>query len=156
MARPKRNFIATAQATSTPPSKLTTGQLIAKVIKATGNNLYSVVFPSGETGLVELPARFRSTIWIKRGGYVLVDTEALQSRENKLVGEVLNIVRDEKEWRKEPYWYTLSRDCGAAKRLHDISFRPKEFVKSASYLDDSDEEESMVGKMPPTESDDDN
>ncbi|KAI9796848.1 MAG: hypothetical protein M1835_002952 [Candelina submexicana] len=136
MARPKRNLIATAQATSTPPTYLTDGQRLAKVIKATGNNLYSVEFPSGATGLVELPARFRSTIWIKHGGYVLVDTESLQGRENKLVGEIVNIVRDEKEWRKESYW-------------------PKEFVRKHSYLEESDDEKSTVGKLPPTEPDED-
>ncbi|KAI9721953.1 MAG: hypothetical protein M1812_001911 [Candelaria pacifica] len=136
MARPKRNLIATAQETSTPPAELGESQRIAKVIKATGNNLYSVEFPSQETGLVELPARFRSTIWIKRGGYVLVDTSALQNRENKLIGEILNIVRDEKQWRKESYW-------------------PKEFVKKSSYPEENDDEDSTIGKLPPTESDDD-
>jgi hypothetical protein len=35
------------------------------------------------------------------------------------------------------------------------SYRPKEFVKKSTYVEDSDEEESTVGKMPPADSDED-
>lgn len=86
--------------------------------------------------LVELEARFRSTIWLKRGGYVLVDTETLADRENKIDGEIVNVVRDERAWRKAPFW-------------------PKDFVKKSTVVNDSDEEESTVGKMPPSEDEDD-
>jgi len=129
----------------TPPSSLTHTQSLARVVQAAGNNLYRVELPTSstltsdasKTLLVELPARFRSTIWIKRGGFVLVDTAAAGERENKLDGEIVNVVRNEKEWRKEKYW-------------------PKEFVQRISYADedDSDEEESNVGRMPPSDSED--
>jgi probable RNA-binding protein EIF1AD len=87
-----------------PPDELAQGQEIARVVKATGNNIYSVQFPSKQTALVELPAKFRSTIWMKRGSFVVVDTNALDTRDNKLGGEIVNIVRDEKAWRKAHYW----------------------------------------------------
>lgn len=32
-------------------------------------------------------------------------------------------------------------------------YRPKEFAKKSTYAEDSDEEESVVGKMPPSDSD---
>ena len=32
--------------------------------------------------------------------------------------------------------------------------RPKEFVKAPAYPEDSDDEESTVGKMPPSDSED--
>lgn len=35
-----------------------------------------------------------------------MDTKAFEGRENKLGGEIVNVVRDERGWRKEPYWYT--------------------------------------------------
>jgi hypothetical protein len=35
-----------------------------------------------------------------------------------------------------------------------INFRPKEFPKTSAYAEDSDEEESTVGKMPPSDSED--
>jgi probable RNA-binding protein EIF1AD len=44
-------------------------------------------------------------VWIKRGSFVVVDTSALADRENKLDGEIVNVVRDEKDWRKMAYWY---------------------------------------------------
>lgn len=146
MPKPRRNLQATAEETMTPPPSLTSTQSLARVLQAAGNNLYRVELPSSstlsssdasKTLLVELPARFRSTIWIKRGGFVLVDTAAAAERENKLDGEIVNVVRNEKEWRKEKYW-------------------PKEFVQRISYADedDSDEEESNVGRMPPSDSED--
>ncbi|KAG9679906.1 putative eukaryotic translation initiation factor eIF1a-like protein, partial [Aureobasidium melanogenum] len=138
MPKPRRNLQATAEETMTPPASLTETQSVARVQQAAGNNLYRVELPDTKVLLVELPARFRSAIWIKRGGFVLVDTGAMNERENKLDGEIINIVRNEKEWRKEKYW-------------------PKEFVQRISYADedDSDEEESNVGKMPPSDSEDD-
>ncbi|TAQ91670.1 hypothetical protein B7494_g60 [Chlorociboria aeruginascens] len=135
MGRPKRNLIAAAEETSTPPSELTSTQSIAQVKKAEGNNLYLCSLPNQETVLVELPSRFRNTIWMKRGGYVLIDTKEAGVRENKLDGEILNVVRDEHVWRKQSYW-------------------PREFSKVSSYPDDPEEEESTVGKMPPSDSED--
>ncbi|KAH8808875.1 hypothetical protein F5884DRAFT_673624 [Xylogone sp. PMI_703] len=132
MGRPKRNVMATAAATSTPPSELTPTQAIARVVKAEGNNLYTCSLPDRKTVLVELPAKFRNTIWIKRGGYVLLDFKEADARQNKIEGEIINVVRDEHMWRKEAYW-------------------PKEFQKTSSYPEDSDEEESNVGKMPPSD-----
>ncbi|KAI9686227.1 MAG: hypothetical protein M1822_003882 [Bathelium mastoideum] len=130
MPKPRRNVELVAEETLHPPENLSTKQSIARVVKAAGKNLYSVQLPSQKTLLVELPSRFRSTIWIKRGGYVLVDTAALAERENKLDGEVVNIVGDEKAWRKMGYW-------------------PKEFAKNATLEVESDEDDSHVGKMPP-------
>ena len=105
MGRPKRKLLATAAETSSPPPALDAGHAIALVKKAEGNNLYSVELPAAkEPLLVELPSRFRSQIWIKRGGYVVVNTSAFDSRENKLGGEIVNVVRDEKQWRKQAYW----------------------------------------------------
>ncbi|KAF7903328.1 uncharacterized protein EAF01_006377 [Botrytis porri] len=134
MGKPKRNVFAAAEETSTPPDTLTETQSIARVIKAEGNSLYSCTLTDNSTILVELPSRFRNTIWIKRGGYVLIDTKDANVRENKIGGEIINVVRDEHIWRKEAYW-------------------PKEFPKSSAYIEDSDEEESTVGKMPPSDSD---
>ena len=108
MGRPKRNLLATAAETSSPPTVLEQGHTIARVNKAESNNLYSVHLPSGkDTLLVELPSRFRSQIWIKRGGYVIIDRSAFDDRENKLGGEIVNVVRDEKRWRKQAYWSVI-------------------------------------------------
>jgi len=113
MGRPKRYLLATAKETSTPPAGLAAGQAIARVNKAEGNNLYSVELPSKkEPLLVELPPRFRSQIWIKRGGYVVIDASAFEGRENKLSGEIVNVVREEKQWRKQAYWLVVCSEAG--------------------------------------------
>lgn len=105
MGRPKRDFLATAAETESPPASLKESHVIARVRKAEGNNLYSVNTPNGqESLLVELPAKFRSQIWIRRGGFVVVNTAAFDERSNKLGGEIVNIIRDEKQWRKQAYW----------------------------------------------------
>ena len=108
MSRPKRDFLLTAEETSNPPPLLVEGHAIARVCKAEGNNLYSVELPSKQEHLlVEMPIRFRSKIWIKRGGYVVIDTQAFDRRENKIGGEIVNIVREEKRWRKQAYWLVV-------------------------------------------------
>ncbi|USW57161.1 Putative translation initiation factor 1A (eIF-1A), RNA-binding domain, S1, IF1 type [Septoria linicola] len=133
MPKPKRNIQAVAEETLTPPASLSASQKIARVKSAAGKNLYTLELPSGEALLAELDAKFRSTIWMKRGGYVLVDTEALAERGNKLGGEIVNIVGDEKAWRKMPYW-------------------PREFAaKQSSYVEDSDDEDEGP-QMPPSDS----
>lgn len=110
MGRPKRNVLAAAAESTTPPDELPASQQIARVGKPEGNNLYSCVLPNTKTVVVELAQRFRNTIWIKRGGFVLVDLAPSEERARanaKVQGEIVNVVRDEKEWRKMPYWYVV-------------------------------------------------
>jgi len=108
MGRPKRQVLATIEDTITPPDVLPDAHLIARIVKAEGKNLYSAELPNGKSLLAELEAKFRSTVWIKRGSYVVVDTSALAERDNKLDGEIVNVVRDEKAWRKMAYWYVMA------------------------------------------------
>lgn len=132
----RRKLRNTVEETLTPPDTLLQVETIARVVKANGKDLYTVQLPSvQDTLLVELNAKFRATVWIKRGGYVLVDTSKTSGRDNKIQGEIVNVVRDEKAWRKQSYW-------------------PAEFVKKRAPVD-SDEEESVVGKMPPSDSEED-
>jgi len=135
MPRPKREILAAAESASSPPSKLPPHHLIARVIKAQGNSLFSVTLPSTEELLVELEGKLRNTFWIKRGGYVIVDTEALADRDNKLGGEIVTVIMAEKQWRKMAYW-------------------PGEFGKRREESDSEGEEESNIGKMPPSDGED--
>ncbi|KAI0899871.1 nucleic acid-binding protein [Annulohypoxylon nitens] len=132
MSRSKRNMRAAAEEAITPPDQLTETQSLAKVIEAEGNSLYTCSLPNRQTVLVELATRFRNTIWIKRGGYVLVDLTSSKEEKVRAEGEIVNIVGDEKEWRKQSYW-------------------PKEFPRFT--YEDSDED-STTGKMPPSDSED--
>lgn len=134
MGPPRRRLQETVEETLTPPDDLPTTQKIARIIGAKGKNLYQVQTATSQILLVELEAKFRSTIWMKRGGYVLIDTSTLAERGNKIDGEIVNVVRDEKVWRKASFW-------------------PAEFTKKSASLD-SDEDESNAGKMPPSEDED--
>lgn len=137
MPPPRRKLQATVQETLNPPDELKESQSVARIKGAAGNNLYNVELPDSKTLLVELDARFRSKIWLRRGGFVLVDTATLADRDNKIDGEIINVVRDEKVWRKASFW-------------------PQEFVKKSAVSTDSDEEEestSRVGQMPPSDED---
>ena len=104
MGKPRRNLLATVAETTNPPDELQEGQHLARIVKTMGKSLYSVELPSQKSLLVELNARFRSTVWVKRGSLVLIDMNTLADRDNKLDGEIINVVREEKEWRKMPYW----------------------------------------------------
>lgn len=131
MGRPKRNILAAATESTTPPDELTEHQFVARVGKPEGNNTYTCILPNTKATLVELAQRFRNTIWIKRGGYVVVDLtpseERSKTNNNKVVGEIINVVRDEKEWRKMPYWYDFLRQFDASKRLSTSSQRRSRF-----------------------------
>ncbi|KAI9810021.1 MAG: hypothetical protein M1826_003793 [Phylliscum demangeonii] len=140
MARTKRELQRVAQEISGAPDALEAGQVIGRVLKAEGNNLYSVECAGGSGKailLVELAARFRSTIWIRRRGFVLIDRAAFGDRPNKLEGEIINIVQDERAWRKRPYW-------------------PKQFPKDSVHQDQEEDgsEEDVVGALPAAEEDD--
>ncbi|KAF2152373.1 putative S1-like domain-containing protein [Myriangium duriaei CBS 260.36] len=135
MPKPRRNIQSAAEETITPPADLTPTQRICRVRSAAGNNLYQVTCPDASKLLVELAQRFRSTIWIRRGGFVLVDTATLADRDNKIGGEIINIVRDEKQWAKMSWW-------------------PAEFKLVRRDYGDSDDEDSKVGQLPPSDSED--
>lgn len=104
MGRPKRNVLAAAEESMTPPDVLGPGQSIVRVVKPEGNNLYTCELPDTKPLILELAQRFRNTIWIKRGGFVLAERYEESKEDSRAMGEIVNVVRDEKLWRKQAYW----------------------------------------------------
>lgn len=104
MGKPKRNVLAAVEDTLTPPDDLQENQSLVRVLKPEGNNLYTCELPNKKTLLLELAQRFRNTIWIRRRGFVLAERYPEQSEETRAEGEIVNVVRDEKLWRKQSYW----------------------------------------------------
>ncbi|KAL9620390.1 MAG: hypothetical protein Q9160_005090 [Pyrenula sp. 1 TL-2023] len=157
MPPPRRRLQATAQETLEPPSQLGPNHIIARVDCAAGNNLWSIQLPPqtdsnsehasldsppASSILVELPSRFRSQIWLKRGTFVLVQVKAGDgTRDNKIRGEIINIVGDEKIWRKE----LKGRGWPAAFGERRASDAPN------SRQGSPDESPVRVGDMPPTD-----
>lgn len=109
MGKPKRNVLAAAQEALSPPAELEPTQVIVRVVKPEGNNLYTCEMPNTKPVVLELAQRFRNTIWIKRGGYVLAESYPMGSQDSRAIGEIINVVRDEKLWRKQAYWYDSDR-----------------------------------------------
>lgn len=106
MAKPKRSVLSAVQSSTSPPDELSETQSLARVAKALGNNNFACELPDGKPIVVELQPQFRNTVFIRRGGYVLVDLASAENRSknSKVVGEIINVVLDEREWRKQPYW----------------------------------------------------
>lgn len=104
MGRPKRNVLAAAEEALTPPDSLQPNQVLVRVVRPEGNNLYTCELPNKKPVVVELAQRFRNTIWIKRGGFVVAERYDAGAEDTRAAGEIVNIVRDEKLWRKQPYW----------------------------------------------------
>ncbi|GMS80079.1 hypothetical protein PENTCL1PPCAC_2254, partial [Pristionchus entomophagus] len=48
------------------------GDSIAQVVGARGNNLHEVLNESGESYLVSMPSKFRKSVWIRKGQFVVV------------------------------------------------------------------------------------
>ena len=65
------------QVSNDPPTQIAGSQCIARIAKPHGNSLYTVNVPSKAELLVELPMRFRNAVWVRRGGFVLVETEGI-------------------------------------------------------------------------------
>lgn len=105
MGRPKRHVLAAAEESLTPPDSLLPDQFVVRVVRPEGNNLYTCELPDKKSFVFELAQRFRNTIWIKRGGFVLAQRYGDGSESLRPAGEIVNVVRDEKLWRKQPYWY---------------------------------------------------
>ncbi|KAL5615404.1 hypothetical protein BROUX41_005451 [Berkeleyomyces rouxiae] len=119
------------------PPALEAGQTIARVLKATSANAWECELPSKKTLLVQLRSKLHNNVWVRRGGFVLVETYPEAEATGKVAGEIVNVVLDEKRWRKMPYW--------------PAEFPLRTFVQD----EDSEEEESNVGKLPPSDSEDD-
>lgn len=108
----RRTAKAAVEEAFTPPDSLTEGQYLVRVVKPEGNNLYACELPSKKPVLLELAQRFRNTVWIRKGGFVLAqryegDAEAAVRAE----GEIVNVVRNDKLWKKQPYWYVSVSRC---------------------------------------------
>lgn len=48
-------------------------QLIARVVRSRGSNLHEVETGEGQTFLASIPTKFRHTVWIRRGQFVLLE-----------------------------------------------------------------------------------
>ena len=139
--RPKRQILADASAASTPPATLPPTHRIARVVRARGNNVFALTLPGAkkDEALAELASNLRSTFWIRRGAFVVIDEAALAARENKLVGEIVTVIMEVKRWRKMGYWPEEFREVIEEDESEEGE---SEVVVGMAQSEDEEEEES--------------
>lgn len=64
-------------------------QFIVKVLQAKGNSLYEIETPDNNKYLVSMPSKFRKTVWVKPGSFVVIE-EIKEG--NKVKGEITNVL----------------------------------------------------------------
>lgn len=90
-----------------PPDALLPNQVIARVDKALGHSRYACLLPSKTSVTADLDERFRQTVRVERGTYVLLERYDPKDVVGDAVARIVNIAKDEKRWRKMPYWCVL-------------------------------------------------
>lgn len=101
-----RRAVKVLQNTAHAPDELGENQHICQVVKVEGNLTYTCKLPTGEELKASLEKKFHDTIFIRVRGYVVVEIdEVARSKNCKVIGKIVNVVCNEKEWRQQPYWY---------------------------------------------------
>ncbi|KAF7725535.1 hypothetical protein EC973_009565 [Apophysomyces ossiformis] len=100
-----------------------TEQQYARVIGPRGNSQHEVEFADGSRKLVTLPPRFRNTVWVKRGHYVIVDP-SLGTTSDKVCGEIVRVLFPKH-----------------IKVLENDGEWPSEFSKKQGHVEDKEDDE---------------
>ncbi|VDK48468.1 unnamed protein product [Anisakis simplex] len=134
------------------------GEIIGKVLAGRGNNLHEVEDANGEKYLASMPTKFRKSVWVKRGQFVLL--QAIEEGD-KVKAEITNVLDDENvlHIREEELWpqrfeqdaEKLTRE---AKRHVNVENK-KHQVIDADMLPPSDSESSEEDEDEEAEDDQD-
>ena len=112
MAPPRRVAQKAQLETLSPPAHLTNNQAIARVERSEGNYRFTCTLPNGRCVLVELDQKFRNLVWLRRGGFVLLElieeecdsATAKGKAKRRVQGYIENVVQDQSEWRSQAWW----------------------------------------------------
>uniref|UniRef100_A0A1Z5L809 Probable RNA-binding protein EIF1AD n=1 Tax=Ornithodoros moubata TaxID=6938 RepID=A0A1Z5L809_ORNMO len=80
-------------------------QQIVRILSGRGNNLHEVENSTGETFLVSMPTKFRKSVWVKRGDFVIVDPIEEGDRVKAEIAHILykdqiKYIKEEGKWPK--------------------------------------------------------
>ncbi|KAF9351222.1 putative RNA-binding protein eif1ad [Mortierella sp. AD094] len=80
-------------------------QQFARVLGTRGKNIHEVQFKNGEELLVNLPPKFRSLVWVKRGSYVIIQP-AEEEDKTKVAGDIVAILFPDhiKQYKQQGIW----------------------------------------------------
>ncbi|KAG9119374.1 hypothetical protein FRC07_005622 [Ceratobasidium sp. 392] len=104
------------------------GIYVCRVGVARGGSQFEV-WDGESTWLAELPKRFRNTIWIRRGSFVLVDTSSSSANTSGTRGEIVFVLQKEHilQLKKQAQWQVIMRLLILvlyANNLESSSYRP--------------------------------
>lgn len=90
-------------------------QILVKVLGPRGNHLYEVLAADGTTFLASMPSKFRNTVWIKGGSFVVIESI---KEGNKVKGEIVKILLKHhiKQMKKDGKWVAEFDDDTEMKR----------------------------------------
>ncbi|KAF8386562.1 hypothetical protein PRIPAC_75704 [Pristionchus pacificus] len=130
------------------------GDSIAQVVGARGNNLHEVLEESGETYLVSMPSKFRKSVWIRKGQFVVVrpieEGDKVRAEiEHVLDAENVLYIREQNKWpqRFEAEAKLLTREMKRGGEDKEETVEDKDKKVTKSIIDDD--------MLPPSGSDED-
>ncbi|KAG2489844.1 hypothetical protein HYH03_011647 [Edaphochlamys debaryana] len=71
------------------------GQSIVRALGSRGSNLIEVEFPDGRQTLVMMPAKFNKKLWVKRGGFLLIEASEEAQQDTKVTGTIVGVLYDD-------------------------------------------------------------
>mmetsp|Transcript_21634 Transcript_21634/g.60134 ORF Transcript_21634/g.60134 Transcript_21634/m.60134 type:complete len:178 (+) Transcript_21634:68-601(+) len=101
----RRGKHVTTSAVQADVEKPTASQAIVRALKPRGSNIFEVEFPDGHTTLVLLPTRFQKKLWVKNGGFVVIDkADEAEVDGCKITGTIAAVLYDThiKQLKREP------------------------------------------------------
>ncbi len=90
---------------------------IVRVVEARGSNLYQIEYPTGQKALCLLPSKFRNTVWIKRGDYLIIHPEPDDPQDRSKVRSIITNVLYPNHIRNlkiKNLWYSFAKRACAA------------------------------------------
>ncbi|KAF8938542.1 putative RNA-binding protein eif1ad [Haplosporangium gracile] len=118
-----RRKIATSDILTDIP-ELEEGQRFARVLGTRGKNVHEVQFSDNQELLVNLPPKFRSLVWVKRGSYVIIEP-AEEEDKTKVGGDIVAILFPDhiKTYKQQGIWPFTDQ---LSRSLHNDSDSEKE------------------------------
>eukprot|EP01027_Heterolobosea_sp_BB2_P009320 GEZU01013751.1.p1 GENE.GEZU01013751.1~~GEZU01013751.1.p1 ORF type:complete len:182 (+),score=65.77 GEZU01013751.1:95-640(+) len=105
----------TAEITTNYPVLSKDTEKIVRVVATRGTNQVEVEACDGEKMLVMMPTKFRKLIWIKRGDYLIIDTDLSEENTGKIKGIIEHVLQTQH-----------------IKHLKKMNMWPEQFQQSAS------------------------
>lgn len=115
------------------PEKPNDSQSICKARGSRGSNIIEVERPDGKTTLCLLPAKFHKKIWIRRGSFVIVESnEAVE--DERITGQIVRVLM------KDDIKYLQSLEGVWPQRFQDDAALSDEFARRVNLCQHENQE----------------